>query len=294
MSTRKASHAGSWYSDNGKELNKQLENWLKCFETLSGPARAIISPHAGYRYCGVTAGCAFRQINPDLVKRVFILGPSHNVRLGDCALSPHTKYATPLYDLIIDTQVYEELQRTEAFEWMSEETDREEHSIEMQLPFIAKVFESKKDKFTIVPILVGSLTPDKEAEYGRILHKYLASPENLFVISSDFCHWGQRFRYTYTDKLGGDIFQSIQRLDKQGMDIIESMEPTHFTEYLKRFGNTICGRHPIGVLLNMIYDFRRLDSPKLSLKFLHYAQSSQCRHPDDSSVSYAAASLSIL
>lgn len=36
-----------------------------------------------------------------------------------------------------------------------------------------------------------------EAKYGEILAPYLDDPSNLFVISSDFCHWGRRFSYTY-------------------------------------------------------------------------------------------------
>lgn len=62
--------------------------------------------------------------------------------------------------------------------------------------------------------MVGSLNPDKEAMYGRIFAKYLADPQNLFVISTDFCHWGQRFRYTFYDPSWGDIYQSIETLDK--------------------------------------------------------------------------------
>ena len=50
---------------------------------------------------------------------------------------------------------------------------------------------SRQGDFTIIPVLVGSLTADKEQRYGRIFAKYLADPENLFVISSDFCHWGK-------------------------------------------------------------------------------------------------------
>ena len=50
---------------------------------------------------------------------------------------------------------------------------------------------SRRGQFTIVPILVGSLTLDREQSYGQLLARYLADPENLFVISSDFCHWGQ-------------------------------------------------------------------------------------------------------
>lgn len=74
---------------------------------------------------------------------------------------------------------------------------------------------SFKDQFTIVPILVGSLSPEAEAKYGEILAPYLADPQNLFVISSDFCHWGQRFRYTHYDKSCGAIHQSIEKLDKE-------------------------------------------------------------------------------
>lgn len=71
-----------------------------------------------------------------------------------------------------------------------------------------------KDSFTIIPILVGSLSPEREALYGRLLAPYMADPQTLFVISSDFCHWGQRFRYTYYDRSCGPIHRSIQNLDK--------------------------------------------------------------------------------
>ncbi|CAB1311709.1 unnamed protein product [Coregonus sp. 'balchen'] len=83
------------------------------------------------------------------------------------------------------------------------------------------------------------------------------------------CSAGQRFRYTYYDEAQGEIHRSIEHLDKMGMGIIETLDPMSFTNYLKKYHNTICGRHPIGVLLN----------------------SSQCRNWQDSSVSYAAGAL---
>lgn len=134
---------------------------------------------------------------------------------------------------------------------MSLSVDEDEHSLEMTIPYVAKIMEDSRANFKIVPVMVGSLTPDREAQYGAIFSPYLADPSNLFVISSDFCHWGNRFRYTYYDQSKGQIYQSIQNLDKQGMDIIETLNPSAFTEYLRKFGNTICGRHPIGVLLNV-------------------------------------------
>lgn len=74
---------------------------------------------------------------------------------------------------------------------MSQQVDEEEHSIEMHLPYIAKVMESKRGSFTIVPVMVGATSCQRQAEYGEIFGTYLADPENLFVISSDFCHWGK-------------------------------------------------------------------------------------------------------
>ena len=101
MATRRATHAGSWYTSNGNTLNAELENWLQRAGPIEKPARAIIGPHAGYRYCGACAAHAYNQIDPTNIKRVFILGPSHHYRLNGCAVSNCTTYATPLYDLIV-------------------------------------------------------------------------------------------------------------------------------------------------------------------------------------------------
>uniref|UniRef100_A0A8C5V7J2 Protein MEMO1 n=1 Tax=Microcebus murinus TaxID=30608 RepID=A0A8C5V7J2_MICMU len=260
---REASHAGSWYTASGPQLNAQLEGWLSQVQSTKRPARAIIAPHAEYT--------------------IFILGPSHHVPLSRCALSSVVIYRTPLYDLRIDQKIYGELWKTGMFERMSLQTDEDEHSIEMHLPYTAKAMESHKDEFTIIPVLVGALSESKEQEFRKLFSKYLADPSNLFVVSSDFCHWGQRFRYSYYDESQGEIYRSIEHLDKMGVSIIEQLDPVSFSNYLKKYHNTICGRHPIGVLLNAITDF----------SFLNYAQSSQCRNWQDSSVSYAAGALTV-
>ncbi|KAG0436325.1 hypothetical protein HPB47_018010, partial [Ixodes persulcatus] len=253
--------------------------------------------HAGYQYCGACAAYAYKQVDPDHVRRVFILGPSHHARLGGCALSPAKVYRTPFYDLTIDQEgewLYEELFETGAFEEVSLHVDENEHSLEMHLPYIAKVMEDRE--FTIVPIIVGSLTPENEAFYGRLLSKYLAEPDNLFVISSDFCHWGAWRRCPLfslgcaRSKMRG--LQPTRLFPYDGMNIIEELCPTAFTAYLKKYGNTICGRHPIGVLLNAVDTLQSSgNGHRMALKFLKYAQSSQCMSTSDSSVSYASAAL---
>lgn len=125
---------------------------------LTQPIHTIFSRHAGYQYCGACGGHAYRQVSPVVVKRIFILGPSHHVRLSGCALSSAQKYKTPIYDLHVDSQgnifdsnqrvltnclclVNGDLEMTGQFEWMDLDTDENEHSIEMHLPYIAKVME---------------------------------------------------------------------------------------------------------------------------------------------------------
>lgn len=294
-SKRKASHAGSWYSGKGDILSYQLEGWLSAAnDAVHAPARAIIAPHAGYSYSGSCAAYAYKQIDPSKVKRIFILGPSHHVYLPDCALSSQTHYETPLYDLEIDLEVCRELESTGKFSRMNKKVDEDEHSIEMHLPYIAKVMQSQRGHFKVVPILVGALKPEKESEYGQILTKYLLDQDNLFIVSSDFCHWGRRFRYTYYNKEHGPVYASIEALDKQGMSKIESIDTVGFTKYLTDYNNTICGRHPITILLHTIENSKSINSDlKFHFRFLKYAQSNRCKDDSDSSVSYASGVLLI-
>jgi len=139
MATRRASHANSWYSGNSQQLDRELTNWLAATTQISTPARAVICPHAGYSYSGATAAHSFRQIDPNTVRTIFILGPSHHVRLSGCAVTQCSSYQTPLGDLTIDREITNELMETGKFEVMTLSADEDEHSIEMQLPYIAKV-----------------------------------------------------------------------------------------------------------------------------------------------------------
>ena len=84
--------------------------------------------------------------------------------------------------------------------------------------------ESQEDEFTIIPILVGALSESKEQEFGKLFSKYPADPSNLFVVSSDFFHWSQRFCYSYYDESQEKIYRSIEYLDKMGMSIIDQLD----------------------------------------------------------------------
>ncbi len=135
-----------------------------------------------------------------------------------------------------------ELQATKKFSKMTISVDEDEHSIEMQLPYVCKVMQGCE--FTIVPILVGSINTEKEELYGKLFAPYLANPENIFVISSDFCHWGSRFRYQYLQPDSSEpIYKQISKLDHDGMELIEKLDIAGFARYLSTTQNTICGRY---------------------------------------------------
>ena len=248
---------------------------------------------------------------------MFLLGPSHHVYLNTCALSRLDFYQTPLGKLRLDKETIARLSATNKFKSMSVGTDEDEHSLELHLPYIYKVFEdnfkSEEDFPPLIPILVGNTSPKAERDFGALLADYLEDPGSLFVISSDFAHWGKRFRYTrYLPELehldtaidldgygayhptGNDpaIYESIARLDRTVMDSIEVGDHINYWQALESTGNTVCGRHPIGIMLaavQVLVDRRRLNSLESSFHFIQYTRSSDCRTVQDSSVSYASA-----
>ena len=294
---RRPTHAGSWYTSDAAELSSQLNDWLGSAEVSCGVARAIIAPHAGYSYSGPCAAWAYKHIQPDGIKRVFLLGPSHGFYSPKCLLSACAAYDTPIGSLPIDAAIYQQLAATGQFDEMSVSVDEREHSLEMHLPYIVQVMGQRQ--YTLVPIMVGAINEAAEQRFGRLLAPYLADPENLFVISSDFCHWGERFGFSYHDpRHGGEIYQSVEALDRKGMVCIECQDPNAYASYQREFNNTICGRHPIAVLLNALSALKENNNNnnggqqqhwQSQLKFVRYEQSSQARRPEDSSVSYASA-----
>ena len=293
---RKASHAGSWYSAAGAELTGQLDQWMDEaaaeMDLADSNVRAIIAPHAGYRFSGRTAGYSYAGLRSVAarIKRVYVLGPSHHVYSTTCMLTLADTLETPCGKLKVDKAEIARLSKLENFSmWSSIEEDEDEHSVEMQLPYIRRAMAGNEN-FTVVPITVGSLTYQQEAKVGALLSSCLEDPTVAVVISSDFCHWGSRFRYQFRLDQSKPICESIEMLDKQGMAIIETKDHKAFSEYLKTFKNTICGRHPIGVLLGVISAVSSKDS--VQVKFVHYEQSSPCMSMSDSSVSYAAAIIS--
>jgi AmmeMemoRadiSam system protein B len=80
-------------------------------------------------------------------------------------------------------------QELKDFVYTKKTVEEDEHSLELHLPFIYKALGNKP--FKLVPIMVGNTNPKLEQYFGSYLAKYFDDPNTVFIISSDFCHWGK-------------------------------------------------------------------------------------------------------
>lgn len=244
-----------------------------------------------------------------------MLGPSHTYGLSGCALTTYAEFETPCGNLTVDQAILDELRKTGQFADQPRGKDVSEHSIEMHLPYLVKrlqqTFGDDHSRWpTVVPILVGSNNASAEKKYGDLLVPYLKDPENVFIISSDFCHWGDNFGYyAYYTKRGGNdelsfhadhhhkvdvdgpISRSIDKLDGLAIEAVETGEHDKFVENLAATKNTVCGRHPIGVMMAALEALRKeggLPNDKGRFKKVQYARSTDLVDADGSSVSYVS------
>ncbi|CDJ47493.1 hypothetical protein, conserved [Eimeria brunetti] len=273
---RRATHAGTWYDADCTNLSAQIRRWIhRASRVCEGRLKALICP-----------------------KRVFLLGPSHYKYFKGVAL-PSDKcsvYATPLGDLPLDTDTLDALRQSGAFSEVSLAEDEEEHSIELMLPFVRYIFS---EGVKIVPMIVGDLKSlDDCRKFADLLLNYFvedglrrcAIQENLFIISSDFCHWGPRYSYFYLEEPQPEvpIHATIEKMDRKAVKFITEHQGQGFYDYLEATGLSVCGRHPISLFLLLLERASANQEDKFSTQLIAYSQSSQAQSRNDSSVSYAA------
>jgi len=319
MATRPAAKAGSWYEDDPETLKKQLRGFLAAVPssidgaTLPVPgARIIIAPHAGYTYSGRCAAWAYKTLDLSQAKRVFVLGPSHTYYLEGSAITTFAKYTTPFGDLKVDVAMAKKVGEAATMEQIARRNEIDEHSLEMHMPYLYLRCEEtfgSPDKFpSIVPMLIGSNDGPEERAIGRALLPYLKDPTNAFIVSSDFCHWGRNFSYTVyspsnspSDLVrlrasdpapkGPPIHETIRTIDEAAMDAVKSGSHDAFLATLKQTKNTVCGRHPIGVMMAALELLNQEPQYKGKGLFnvIQYDRSNLVRQPNDMSVSYVSA-----
>eukprot|EP01083_Nonionella_stella_P178492 630646_1 len=226
LCARQATHAGFWYSDERTKLTNELDAFLsEVAEPTETRVRAIIVPHAGYSYSAKTGAYAYKRLRRGNFTRVVLLGPSHHHSSPGCLVSRCSAYKTPMGDIPIDRKAVEDLLSTRLFTKMSIGVDEAEHSLELCAPFIKHVLANQA--FSLVPIMVGATSPENDRQVAAVLKDmFLDDEETVFVISSDFCHWGERFGYTFHREEWGTIQESIEELNRLGREAITTAART--------------------------------------------------------------------
>ena len=196
---RPATQANRFYTGDARELSEEVDSFLALHrnDAKYNNVAAVIVPHAGYYFSGNVAASAYMAIDAKKqYKRIFLLGPSHHEWLDRASVNTEADYyATPLGNVRVDHETAVALTTTDSvFSYRPEAHDRE-HCLEVQLPFLQRMF---KEVPPIVPIVISTNDYDKLKRMAEILKPYFTDErsaegrsqgENLFVISSDFSHY---------------------------------------------------------------------------------------------------------
>ncbi|MBV6510391.1 MAG: hypothetical protein JJLCMIEE_03531 [Acidimicrobiales bacterium] len=201
---RQPAVAGMFYDDDPAELHRFVTEALSEWEPSPPPPKAVIVPHAGYRYSGATAASAFAALSlrGSRITRVVVLGPSHRVPLQGMAVSCADRFATPLGDIPVDDGARAAVL---ACPWVSadEVPHTREHSLEVQFPFIQVALGDVR----ILPIAVGRASPDQVAD---ALERVWGGDETAVVVSSDMSHYHS---YEKANSLDDDTTAKLIGLD---------------------------------------------------------------------------------
>ncbi|MEA3287398.1 MAG: AmmeMemoRadiSam system protein B, partial [Candidatus Marinimicrobia bacterium] len=225
--SRPAAVAGMFYPDDPVELQEQVNHYL--YEEPSPSTqvpKAIIVPHAGYIYSGSVAAAAYRSIMQyrHVIRKVILLGPAHRVPLSGLAVPTVDEFETPLGNIKLDTKTISSLVNDLSQLTFSDLAHADEHSLEVQLPFLQSTLAS----FRLIPFVVGNAT---EIEVADIIEKLWGGDECLIVISSDLSHFHN--------------YDKAVRLDGETATAIETLKGDSLPE------QSACGRIPISGLLQV-------------------------------------------
>ena len=266
-----------WFPSEPAALTKLLEQAFAVAEKRSGgaPPRknllGLIVPHAGLAYSGAIAASAFRRL--DRPKNVILLGFSHRRPLKGISTPELDAYATPVGEVKVNRQVARELKFPQVAE-----AELCDHSVENQLPFLARVAPAA----TVVPLYVGAMEPGELAAAARLLAARVKQGDVL-VASSDLTHYGEAYRYTPFPK--DDLLP--KRLLARTIDLVDmigTLDVGAFERFLAETGDTTCGWAPIRLLMATLGQLRQ----EVYLSPLDYLASGQLTGDYSQSVGYAA------
>jgi MEMO1 family protein len=273
---RKARFGGYFYPEDQEELEgvvrgfifKSTKNNTKNIEDI----QAGIAPHAGYIFSGKLAGEVIGRLGRK--KNIILLGVNHS-GIGSKISFSQQDFETPLgivrNNKELSLKIIEKIKKEKLDVSIDEESHENEHSIEVQLPFLQK---SQKD-FEIVPLLLKDLTYEECKKIAEILSSFIT--ENIAVlVSSDFTHYGENYGFVpFTENIKGNLYE----LDKKIISEIVRLNSRLVFE--KASNTTICGLYGITIITEIA------KIKKLKAKLVDYYTSGDISRDWNNCVGYA-------
>jgi AmmeMemoRadiSam system protein B len=268
---RRAAVAGTWYPDHPARLVRDLETHLVHADLdLDTPPRAIVAPHAGLQYSGPVAAYAYKAARLAQASVIVMVGPSHFVPFTGVSIWPRGEWETPLGPVRVDEELAAAVQAASNDVMEMEAAHGREHSLEMQLPFVAHMMPG----VAIVPMVMGQQSAATSFALGHALAKAVgASGKNvLLVASSDLSHYEDAH---VAARLDGVVLDRVSSLDARGLMRALEREPRH-----------ACGGGP---MVSILEAATRLGAT--SARVLRYADSGDVSGDKSSVVGYMAAAI---
>ncbi len=252
---RPATQAGRFYDASPQRLGSEVDSLLALHskQTTLDHVAALIVPHAGYYYSGNVAASAYCTLPADKpYKRIFLLGPSHQVWLNGASVNTKADYyATPLGKVKVDVETARKLTEADEVFCYREEAHSHEHCLEVQLPFLQRHLSSVPP---IVPIIISTNNYEKLQRMAAVLKPYF-NAENLFIVSSDFSHYPSYEGACKADAKTGKAIESGQV--EQFIDALEANAESG----IRNLQTSACGSFAIATLMLMLdsqYEVRHL------------------------------------
>jgi len=233
---RQPAVANRFYSGDPDTLRRDVEQFVDEAGVAPSPdsVAVIVAPHAGFVYSGPTAGFAYGRVRGGTPGRVIVLGSSHRCAVESASVYDSGAFDTPLGAFPVDEPFARELARaTGSVTVAPHET---EHSIEVQLPFLAVAMGN----VPIVPVLFGSPARPWHAEVGRNLAE-MVDDGDLVVASTDLSHYLAQ--------------EDAEELDRRTVDAVLAQDVGVVLRGLERGSCSMCGGS--AVVAAMAYSLAR-------------------------------------
>lgn len=239
---RPSAIAGTWYPGSHDALEQAIRSFLDAVPAPDVPDSlfGLIVPHAAYAFSGPVAARAYRCLQDKPFDTAVVLSPMHRMPFSSYHVTDADYYETPLGRIPVNRSLLEEV--TAALD-CTEIPNDQEHSLEIQLPFLQVVLKS----FDLVPIMIGHSRVYDVSDLVESLHSIYTDRKVVTIASSDLHHIPD--------------YRAVLKADKRVLDALSKFNLNEIRQVLSRRDSSVCGRAAISAMIELALksDASRLD-----------------------------------